>query len=120
MKIINAVRSTVTAIALISVLGTAPGVFANVITVGNDAIDRDVSDIWRNFVLSLATEVITGDGGVTGWEVYASNPGTLALLILDGIFPNRKGIDPDLLTIAVHKMVRGRFRRECLNKCVKI
>lgn len=85
MKIAKTVRRAVAALVLFSMLGAAPAAFADLITVGNDAIDRAATDGWEKFTLVLNTEVISEDGTVIEWEVFASDTGTLALLILDGL-----------------------------------
>ena len=56
---------------------------ADLIIIGNDPIDRSSADSWRNFVVSLDTEVFTIYGEVIDWTVHAANGGELALLILN-------------------------------------
>lgn len=56
---------------------------AGPITIGNDPVDRESSDSWRNFVIDLTTEVFPVDGQVTEWSIYAATAGSMALLIMD-------------------------------------
>jgi hypothetical protein len=67
--------------AFISMFLFATNVNASLM-LGNDAIDRGVSDSWSNFVLGMTTEVFSMSATVTDWEVYADNDGTLGMLLL--------------------------------------
>lgn len=77
-------RKTLAATSLLLTAALGQVTQAGEIVIGNDAIDRDTQDSWRNFTLNLETEVFPINGSVTEWSVWASNPGTLALLLLDG------------------------------------
>ena len=73
-------RTRSTYLALIAVLLSPMA--ANADFIGNDAINRDSSDTWSNFVLGLTTESFAAAGTVTAWNVFTNNAGTLGMLLL--------------------------------------
>jgi hypothetical protein len=68
---------------LLATLALCTRIAGAAVIVGNDPIDRTISDGWAHFVLNLQTEVIPIDGTITGWEVFAANDGDLGLLVFD-------------------------------------
>lgn len=54
---------------------------ADAVTVGNDAIDRAISDAFSNFAALLLDHTFP-EGTINEWEVFAANSGELGLLVL--------------------------------------
>lgn len=85
MKHLQKLKHAATGLVVVGALALSAtqGVHAGVIVIGNDVVDRPSQDTWRDFVVSLDTEIFPVDGQVIDWSVYASTAGELALLILD-------------------------------------
>jgi hypothetical protein len=85
MNISGRIKSLGAAAALAAAMVSSPFAAAGEIIIGNDVTDRASTDTWRNFVISLDTEVFPLDNAfVLDWSVWAETTGDLALLIMDG------------------------------------
>jgi hypothetical protein len=85
MNISGRIKSLGAAAALTAAMVASPFASAGEIIIGNDVVDRASTDSWRNFVVSLDTEVFPlNNAFVLDWSVWAETTGDLALLILDG------------------------------------
>jgi len=84
MNILKRLPTAMRAGALAAALMVAQASYAGPIVIGNDAVDRENSDSWSNFILNLTTEIFPIYGVVTDWSVYATNAGKLGVLIFDG------------------------------------
>jgi hypothetical protein len=85
MNISGRIKSLGAAAALAAAMVASPFAAAGDILIGNDVVDREYQDGWRNFIISMDSEVFPIDGAfVKSWSVYAATTGDLALLIMNG------------------------------------